>query len=368
MDKPSSTWLERYRAVQRPVEVLFCIAVIAVQGVLNTAVTLVDMRAAGRLQAWWQPVLWEASSHLMVLLLIPAVVAWNRRFPLHWDTVRRHLPWHLAGSVLFSLLQFGVGAQFVWPGNRWLELHMGGLSALVAATGSFLFIEQVLAGKDMGPGLSRLMKLGAVLTTASALLYALDIISVQQVTLIVSVLGLAPAMLGLPGAWRRARRGDPVGHSFLLAWAVYAVSTWTLIAVIKGQVGANFWTLHAFQFGATLDMLIFMRVLGLQTRALKLAAQAARLERDNLHSMAHTDPLTGLPNRRMLNSAVSTAINQRRPDELVAVYMLDLDGFKQVNDEYGHDTGDALLVEVAHRLQASLRSSDMVSRLGGEWR
>ena len=272
----------------------------------------------------------------------------------------------ISGSVLFSLLQFGVGAQFVWPGNRWLELHMGGLSALVAATGSFLFIEQVLAGKDMGPGLSRLMKLGAVLTTASALLYALDIISVQQVTLIVSVLGLAPAMLGLPGAWRRARRGDPVGHSFLLAWAVYAVSTWTLIAVIKGQVGANFWTLHAFQFGATLDMLIFMRVLGLQTRALKLAAQAARLERDNLHSMAHTDPLTGLPNRRMLNSAVSTAINQRRPDELVAVYMLDLDGFKQVNDEYGHDTGDALLVEVAHRLQASLRSSDMVSRLGGD--
>ena len=252
-----------------------------------------------------------------------------------------------------------MGAQFVWPGNRWLELHMGGLSALVAATGSFLFIEQVLAGKDMGPGLSRLMKLGAVL-------YALDIISVQQVTLIVSVLGLAPAMLGLPGAWRRARRGDPVGHSFLLAWAVYAVSTWTLIAVIKGQVDANFWTLHAFQFGATLDMLIFMRVLGLQTRALKLAAQAARLERDNLHSMAHTDPLTGLPNRRMLNSAVSTAINQRRPDELVAVYMLDLDGFKQVNDEYGHDTGDALLVEVAHRLQASLRSSDMVSRLGGD--
>ncbi len=272
----------------------------------------------------------------------------------------------ISGSVLFSLLQFGVGAQFVWPGNRWLELHMGGLSALVAATGSFLFIEQVLAGKDMGPGLSRLMKLGAVMTTASALLYALDIISVQQVTLIVSVLGLAPAMLGLPGAWRRARRGDPVGHSFLLAWAVYAVSTWTLIAVIKGQVDANFWTLHAFQFGATLDMLIFMRVLGLQTRALKLAAQAARLERDNLHSMAHTDPLTGLPNRRMLNSAVSSAINQRRPDELVSVYMLDLDGFKQVNDEFGHDTGDALLVEVARRLQASLRSSDMVSRLGGD--
>jgi len=272
----------------------------------------------------------------------------------------------IGGSILFCLLQFGVGAQFLWPGNAWLELHLGGLSALMAATGSFLFIEQVLAGKDMGPHLSRLMKVGAGLTTLSALLYALNLISVAQVTLIVSTLGMAPALLGMPGALRRARRGDPVGHSFLLAWAVYAVTAGILIAVIQGKLAANFWTLHAFQFGATLDMLIFMRVLGLQTRALKLAAQAAQLERDTLHSMAHTDPLTGLPNRRQLHSAVSSAIGQRRPGELVAVTMLDLDGFKQINDQFGHDTGDALLIEVAHRLQSRVRSSDVVARLGGD--
>jgi len=272
----------------------------------------------------------------------------------------------ISGSLLFCLLQFGVGAQYLWPGNQWMELHMGGLSAFVAATGSFLFIEQVLRGTDMGPGLSRLMKIGASLTVFSAALFALDLISISQVTLIVSVLGLAPAALGLPGAVRRARRGDPVGYAFLIAWAVYCATTWVLIEVIKGRVGANFWTLHSFQFGATLDMLIFMRVLGLQTRELKIAAQAARLERDSLHSMAHTDPLTGLPNRRLLNSAVSNAIAQRRPGELVAVYMLDLDGFKEVNDHYGHDSGDALLIEVSRRLQASLRSSDVVSRLGGD--
>ncbi len=272
----------------------------------------------------------------------------------------------ISGSILFCLLQFGVGAQYLWPGNRWVELHMGGVSALIAATGSFLFIEQVLAGQDMGPRLSRVMKIGAALTTLSAIVYALDLISVVQVTLIVSTLGLAPSLLGLPGALRRARRGDPVGHSFLLAWLVYGISTWILIEVIKGRMDANFWTLHSFQFGATLDMLIFMRVLGLQTRSYKVAAQTARRERDSLHSMAHTDPLTGLPNRRILDVAVSGAIAGRKPDELVAVYMLDLDGFKQINDQFGHDTGDALLIEVARRLQASLRSSDVVSRLGGD--
>jgi len=272
----------------------------------------------------------------------------------------------ISGSILFCLLQFGVGAQLVWPGNTWMELHMGGLSALIAATGSFLFIEQVLAGQDMGPRLSRVMKIGAGLTMFSALIYALDLISVVHVTLIVSTLGLAPSLLGLPGALKRARRGDPVGHSFLLAWTVYGIAAWILIEVIKGQMAASFWTLHSFQFGATLDMLIFMRVLGLQTRAYKQAAATATRERDNLHSMAHTDPLTGLPNRRILDFAVAAAIAARRPDELVAVYMLDLDGFKQVNDQYGHDTGDALLIEVARRLQGSLRSSDVVSRLGGD--
>lgn len=272
----------------------------------------------------------------------------------------------ISGSILFCLLQFGIGAQILWPGNHWIELHMGGLSALIAATGSFLFIEQVLAGQDMGPRLSRVMKIGAGLTIFSALIYALDLISVAQVTLIVGTLGLAPALLGLPGALKRARRGDPVGHSFLLAWLVYGIAAWVMIEVIKGRMDANFWTLHSFQIGATLDMLIFMRVLGLQTRSYKVAAQAARRERDSLHSMAHTDPLTGLPNRRILDFAVSGAIAARKPDEMVAVYMLDLDGFKQINDQFGHDTGDAVLIEVARRLRAGLRSSDVVSRLGGD--
>jgi diguanylate cyclase (GGDEF)-like protein len=287
-----------------------------------------------------------------------------------WATLREPLfakyALLISGSILFCLLQFGVGAQFVWPGNPWIELHIGGVSALIAATGSFLFVEQVLAGKDMGPFMSRVMKAGACLTLLSAMAYALDLISVLQVTLIVGVLGLAPSLLGLPGALKRVRRGDPVGYAFLLAWAVYFVSTWITIEVIKGRMDANFWTLHAFQFGATLDMLIFMRLMGLQTHTYKVAAQVARLERDSLHSMAHTDPLTGLPNRRILDAAFSGAIAARKADELVAVYMLDLDGFKQVNDQYGHDTGDTLLIEVARRLKASLRSSDVVSRMGGD--
>lgn len=103
MADPTAPWIARYRPLRRPLEIGFWVVVIGLQGVLNTAVTLFDLREAGLLTRWWPPVLWELSSHLVVLALIPALVAWERRFPLHWDTLRRHLPWHLLGSVLFSL-------------------------------------------------------------------------------------------------------------------------------------------------------------------------------------------------------------------------------------------------------------------------
>ena len=287
-----------------------------------------------------------------------------------WVTLGEHLFVKYAilifGSLLFSLLQFGIGAQYVWPDNPWMELHVGGLSAMMASTGSFLFIEQALAGDDMKPWLSKLMKAGAGLMVFFAFCFAMDWINVEQVTLIVSTLGLAPSLLGLPGALRRARRGDSVGVYFLLAWAVYFVTTSILIEVIKGRIGASFWTLHSFQFGATFDMLLFMRVLGLRTKALQSAVQSAKNERDSLQLLAHTDPLTGLPNRRSLHSAITAAIGSASREKMLGVYMLDLDGFKQVNDQHGHDVGDALLIAVAHRLKATLRSSDVISRLGGD--
>ena len=288
----------------------------------------------------------------------------------NWATLREVLflkyALLVAGSLLFSLLQFGVGAQYVWPDNAWIELHMGGLSAFVAAAGSFLFVEQALANSGTKRWFSAVMKAGAALSIFFALCYSFDLIDIQQVTAIVGTLGLAPALMGLPGAIKRARRGDSVGYYLLVAWAVYFASTAVLIEVIKGNVGVNFWTLHSFQFGATLDMLLFMRVLGLRTKALQSEVVRATRERDSLHSLAFTDPLTGLANRRSLTTSISAALEASAPTNILAVYMMDLDGFKQVNDRFGHDVGDELLVAVANRLKSNLRNSDVVARLGGD--
>lgn len=84
------------------------------------------------------------------------------------------------------------------------------------------------------------------------------------------------------------------------------------------------------------------------------------------HSSQH-DPLTDLPNRLLLLDRFETAIAAaRRHDHRIAVLFIDLDGFKQINDTFGHDTGDKVLQLVARRLQSAVRDSDTVSRYGGE--
>jgi len=272
----------------------------------------------------------------------------------------------ISGSITFSVTQFGLGALYLWPGNLWLEQHLAGIAALVAAAATFLFVEDVLAGPQPRPVFSTVMRSGAALLLLTALLYALDWIHVHQVSIVIGTLGLLPALMGLPGAVARARRGDSVGWTFLAAWLGYFIATWVMVSVIKGRLPATWWTLHSFQLGATLDMLLFMRVMSLRLQAMHSAAQQAATERDVLRSLALSDALTGLPNRRGLAQQLDQRLQQARPEQLLALYLLDLDGFKAVNDQHGHEVGDALLVAAAQRLSARLRDGDVVARLGGD--
>ena len=83
----------------------------------------------------------------------------------------------------------------------------------------------------------------------------------------------------------------------------------------------------------------------------------------SLRERAETDPLTGLYNRAAFDSIVGDRVRSARPG---VVFVLDLDGFKAVNDTYGHPKGDELLVGVAARFQASFRATDVLARLGGD--
>lgn len=86
-----------------------------------------------------------------------------------------------------------------------------------------------------------------------------------------------------------------------------------------------------------------------------------------LHRIAHFDPLTGIPNRRLLVDRLHQALARAaRTDTGLAVCFLDLDGFKAVNDAHGHAMGDQLLIEVTRRISEVLRIEDTLARLGGD--
>jgi len=90
-------------------------------------------------------------------------------------------------------------------------------------------------------------------------------------------------------------------------------------------------------------------------------------QQERLQLMAHYDVLTKLPNRSLFVDRFSQALaHSKRQESLLAVCFLDLDDFKPVNDTYGHEVGDLLLIEVAQRIQANIREEDTVSRQGGD--
>lgn len=105
-----------------------------------------------------------------------------------------------------------------------------------------------------------------------------------------------------------------------------------------------------------------LRIVGV-THDITLKKQAE----DRIWKLAHFDSLTGLPNRALFYDRLSQSVaTARRHQKKLALLFLDLDGFKQINDKFGHNTGDALLVEVAERLQQYIRGEDTVARAGGD--
>jgi diguanylate cyclase (GGDEF)-like protein len=97
----------------------------------------------------------------------------------------------------------------------------------------------------------------------------------------------------------------------------------------------------------------------------RLAAQARRIL--ELEALSYTDELTGLYNRRGMTEAINRALSSaHRHNETGGLAYLDLDGFKAINDKYGHEAGDAMLRAAADCIRAQVRNTDTAARLGGD--
>ncbi len=152
-------------------------------------------------------------------------------------------------------------------------------------------------------------------------------------------------------------------------YMVVAGHTWTLAMAsqpeFESRLGGDATPLIAAVGTAlsfALALLVWLMVHG-RTRALRLAASMT----EELRHMAQHDPLTHLPNRALFSDRLNQELARARRDRgRFLVIFMDLDDFKPVNDRFGHAVGDQLLLQVAQRLQKTIRAVDTVGRMGGD--
>lgn len=292
----------------------------------------------------------------------------------------------------------GMGAQFVWPeatawNNRALPIGIA-LSSVLAP----LFTRVFLDTARRAPFWHRLLGASALLQ-AGVLLVAI-FGSVQAGVQAMSAGGVVNCLLMLACGIACALRGLPGARLFVLAWAVILLGGTMLALRNFGLMPTHFVTLYAMQIGSALEMLLLSFALAARFNELKrekeraqadaLASQARVVltlqqqervleervtERTEalaaanaqLRELAMRDPLTALANRAALYAHLDAALQRaQRKRQPLALLMIDLDGFKTVNDSLGHEAGDQVLVEVAERLNRCARGGDLVARLGGD--
>lgn len=160
---------------------------------------------------------------------------------------------------------------------------------------------------------------------------------------------LEDARLAKPGSILETEAWVPVaGTSLVFAWTPRRIGSMTAVEIAPWRITAASLTMFGVLF-------ILHRLYRL-ARDLDTRRKAAR-------DLATRDPLTGLANRRGFSEALEAGFAAGTPMSLL---YLDLDDFKQVNDRYGHATGDELLVCVGQRLEHAVDSGDLVARLGGD--
>lgn len=209
---------------------------------------------------------------------------------------------------------------------------------------------------------------------------------IQPALRLMDVTGFTAALLMLVcGIYGWSKR-IPSARLFVVAWSLFLVGAGVFALRNLGVLPANFVTLHGIQIGSALEMLLLS--FALAARFNKLKRQKERVQADMvmalkkqetlleqkvaartkaLEHLAHYDVLTGVLNRHGLVCHAEEALQRsRQHGKPLALMMLDLDRFKPINDDYGHEVGDLVLQKIAERIAHLARADDHCARFGGD--
>lgn len=299
----------------------------------------------------------------------------------------------------------GLGNQFLWPDLPWwgdVAFNSG-----FAATGCFgaIFTRLFLRTAQASPRLDQVLQV-LTLCFAVAALGPL-FIPYRWAAMLTSLSGVTFSVFAVITGIACWLRGSAGARWFILAWTLLLVGVAMLALRNFGWLPTNALTSYGMQIGSSLEMIFLSFALADRisiadrekkmaqadalhakeqlvrsireserqleqrvtdrTQELALANAALEAARSELARLADHDPLTGLPNRRLLMNRLASAITtSQQTHQPFALVMIDLDGFKAINDQYGHTAGDNLLKYLAQRMQEGVSLGDTVARLGGD--
>ncbi len=268
------------------------------------------------------------------------------------------------GQCTFALLALasfnGHAAHYLWGGWPWWQ-ERGNvvLPALWLLFGA-LFARRFLLTRTL-PWLDRLLLAATGLAALGALMgLAGQFGAAQAFNEVVASVG---ALLAAGAAIVMTRRGYVPALWYLGGQALLFLSAMGVVLVNWKLIEAPFLLANGLQIGIAGEMVVFAIALSGRIQGMRATQLELRLRAAHLAEAAATDPLTGLSNRSGLAQGAARVLEDGAPHALM---LLDLDRFKPINDEHGHDAGDAVLRAVAERLQAHMRAGDIVARLGGD--
>ncbi|MEQ6329628.1 diguanylate cyclase [Pseudomonas chengduensis] len=278
----------------------------------------------------------------------------------------------------------GLGAQYLWSEAAPWSNRMLPVSLTTAALLSVVFARSFLDTRQWLPRWDKGLLMLSIAIGAAVL--ASVLLPLQRALQLMSLTGLIATLTLLVTSFVCIGYRVPGARLFALAWLMLLTGAVLLALRNFALIPSNFLTLYAMQIGSGLEMILLSFALAARFNELKRQREAAlqlneqilakrvtertqALEQANqrLSELALQDPLTGLANRTALQQHLEQALaRSQRRNELLAVMLIDLDGFKPINDQHGHGYGDLVLAEVAQRLRQYVRDTDLPARLGGD--
>ena len=168
--------------------------------------------------------------------------------------------------------------------------------------------------------------------------------------------------------WRSRREKREFGVSLMsMAFFLYAIQQFHYFVITIPAVREAAPTNYSAYLGHFDVVFLMLMGLGMLAALLEQEQEAQSLALDEIEHLAYHDPLTGLPNRPLLLDRLIVALARaKRTDRRIAVFFIDLDRFKEINDSLGHTAGDSLLKLVADRLNGLMRQQDTLARFGSD--